>query len=101
MAFEDDAAIKTNLGGIKHAEEATVSNRNEVNGTGNCFITLKYHKTNFINHSITRLINPAKSEIGRISKEMLDKISSVMQQIKSKRMEKHKQCNNMVQKHYR
>ena len=73
-----DAAIKINRGGIKHAKEAKVFDRIEVNGTGNCFITLKDHKTNFINHPATRLINPAKNEIGRISKEILDRINSLL-----------------------
>ena len=73
-----DAAIKINRGGIKHAKEAKVLDRIEVIGTGNCFITLKDHKTNFINHPTTRLINPTKNEIGRISKEVLDRIKSLL-----------------------
>ena len=47
----------------------------QVNGTTNCFITLKDHKENFENNSETRLINPAKNEVGRISKIILDKIN--------------------------
>ena len=39
------------------------------------FITLKDHKENFRNHPICRLINPAKSEIGKISKHHLDTIN--------------------------
>ena len=35
----------------------------EVNGIANCFITLKDHKENFLNHPATRLVNPAKNEI--------------------------------------
>ena len=38
-----DAAIKINRGGIKHAKEAKVLDRIEINGTGNSFITLKDH----------------------------------------------------------
>ena len=45
------------------------------NGKNNCFITLKDHKENFQNNPKVRLINPAKNEIGRISKNMLDKIN--------------------------
>ena len=45
-------------------------------GTASCFITLKDHKVNFLNHPTTRLINPAKNEIGRISKQILDQINS-------------------------
>ena len=43
----------------------------EKNGTGNCFITLKDHKENFANKPTVRLINPAKNEIGRLSKSIL------------------------------
>ena len=40
------------------------------------FLTLKDHKQNFANKPTCRLINPTKSEIGRISKEILDRINS-------------------------
>ena len=39
------------------------------------FITLKDHKPNFVNNPTCRLINPAKSEIGKISKQILDRIN--------------------------
>ena len=48
----------------------------EVNDTSNCFVTLKDHKENFLNHPTTRLINPAINEIGRIGKQILDQINS-------------------------
>ena len=38
------------------------------------FITLKDHKENFASNSPCRLINPAKSEIGKIPKTILDDI---------------------------
>ena len=40
------------------------------------FITLKDHKPNFDNNPKCRLINPAKSEVGRISKVLLDNINN-------------------------
>ena len=46
-----------------------------INGKNNCFITLKDHKENFLNNPKTRLLNPAKNELGRISKAILDKIN--------------------------
>ena len=46
-----------------------------VNGQQNCFITLKDHKPNFQNNPTVRLLNPAKNELGRISKTILDKIN--------------------------
>ena len=39
------------------------------------FITLKYHKTNFENNATATLINPAKNEIGRISKVIFKNIN--------------------------
>ena len=46
--------------GVKFAKEAKVLDKMQVNGTGNCFITLKDHKENFANKPTVRLINPAK-----------------------------------------
>ena len=40
------------------------------------FIALKDHKDNFANHPTCRLINPAKSELGKVSKQILDNINS-------------------------
>ena len=45
------------------------------NGKNECFITLKDHKPNFKNNPKVRLINLEKNEIGRISKNILDKIN--------------------------
>ena len=45
-----------------------------VNGKQNCFITLEDHKSNFQSNPTVRLLNPAKNELGRISKTILDKI---------------------------
>ena len=56
-------------------ENKTALNRMFINGKNNCFITLKDHKENFLNNPKTRLLNPAKNELGRISKVILDKIN--------------------------
>ena len=61
---------------IKYAKEAKVLDKMLVNVTGNCFVTLKDHKENFAYRPTVRLINPAKNEIGRISKCILDDINS-------------------------
>ena len=70
--------IKTKIDkeGVPIAKKAGVLDKIEVNGTGNCFVTLKDHKENFSNRPTVRLINPAKNEIGRISKSVLDEINS-------------------------
>ena len=45
-----------------------------MNGKNECFIMLKGQKRNFKNNPKIRLINSAKNEMGRISKNILDKI---------------------------
>ena len=54
--------------------------RMETNVEGNSFVTIKNHKENFDNHATVRLINPAKNELGRISKLILDKINKNISQ---------------------
>ena len=51
-----------------------ILSRVEVNGGNNCFFSLKDHKDNVANNPQVRLINPAKNELGRISKVILGKI---------------------------
>ena len=57
------------------AKDAKVLDKMELNVKQNCFITLKDHKENFVNNPKTGLINPAKNEIGRISKAILVSIN--------------------------
>ena len=45
------------------------------NSDSNCFMTMKDHKGNFGNEPSVRLINPAKNQIGCISKVILGKIN--------------------------
>ena len=56
-------------------ENKTALDRMFINGKNNCFITLKDHKENFLSNPKTRLLNPPKNELGRISKAILDKIN--------------------------
>ena len=39
-------------------------------------LNVKDHKPNFANNPTCRLINPAKSEIGKITKQLLDRINA-------------------------
>ena len=55
-----------NLEGKNIVKDKTIANRILVNGHNKCFISLKDHKPNFTNNPKTRLINPAKNEIGRL-----------------------------------
>ena len=50
------------------------------------FITIKDHKPNYMNNPECRLINPCKSELGKVSKQMLSKIVSALK-IKSQLMQ--------------
>ena len=49
-----------------------------VNATSKCeaFINLKDHKPNFANNPTCRLINPARSKIGKVSKQILNRINT-------------------------
>ena len=57
-----------------------VIKRMETNEESNSFITIKDYKENFDNHPTVRLINPAKNELGRISKLILDNINKKISQ---------------------
>ena len=57
------------------ANMKNILHRIQVNGKEECFITLKDRKPNFVNNETARLINPAKNEIGRISKVILESIN--------------------------
>ena len=58
------------------AQELNIDNRAEQIAKQQAFITPKDHKNNFANHPTCRLINPAKSELGKVSKQILDNINS-------------------------
>ena len=71
----DNIRNKIKTDGKKLMKDKGVLNRMLTNGKNECFITFKDHKPNFKNNPKVRLINPAKNEIGRISKNILDKIN--------------------------
>ena len=53
-----------------------IGDRVETMARGQAFISLKDHKENFLNNPKCRLINPAKNNLGLISKQILDGINS-------------------------
>jgi hypothetical protein len=53
---------------------------NELMKKREAFISLKDHKENFENNPKCRLINPTKSESGKLSKVILGKINSNLRQ---------------------
>ena len=82
-----------NMAGKILMRDKEIIKRMETNKTGNSFITIKYHKENFDNHPTVRLINPAKNELGRISKLILDKINKTISQKFQQSMEKYRRSN--------
>ena len=60
----------------KIATKLGIDDRVDTTANKDAFITLKDHKPNFANKPTCRLINPTKSEIGKISKVTLDRINS-------------------------
>ena len=57
------------------AENFNLDDRIETTAKNEPFITLKDHKPNFDMDPKCRLINPTKTEIGRVSKQTLDRIN--------------------------
>ena len=57
------------------AEKLKIADRVEMHGESSAYITIKDHKDNFQDNPKCRLINPAKSEIGKISKQILEKLN--------------------------
>ena len=56
------------------ASKLELSDRIYTTSKRQAFLTLKDHKPNFQNVQTCRLINPTKSEIGKVSKKILEKI---------------------------
>ena len=54
--------------------EPHLDERMDIMAKSTAFLTLKDHKERFANDLPCRLVNPAKSEVGIISKSILDRI---------------------------
>jgi hypothetical protein len=65
-----------NKGDKRIAENLGLDDRMEIMAEKEAFITLKDHKPNFVNKPTCRLINPTKSELGHVSKAILERIIS-------------------------
>ena len=67
---------------LKHnADKLSIGNRIECMKKREAFISLKGHKGNFENNPICRQINPVKSDSGKISKLILDKVNTHLRTI--------------------
>ena len=58
------------------AKKLKIADRIEKMPERDAFVTLKDHKQNFLNNTQCRLINPTKSEIGKISSILIKEINS-------------------------
>ena len=58
------------------AKNLNLDNRIDALAAKSAFITLKDHKPNFANNPTCRLINPSKSEIGIVSKKILQRVNA-------------------------
>ncbi len=65
-----------NLEAKKITDKLELSDRIQTLAQKPAYVTLKDHKENFRNNPTCRLINPSKSEIGIISKRILDRINT-------------------------
>ncbi len=72
-------SIKT--GDKRIATSLEIEDRVNTAAKNQAFVTLKDHKDNFNNSPTCRLINPSKSEIGKISKQKLEKINAKIKEV--------------------
>ena len=67
---------------LKHiADKLSIGNRIECMKKREAFISLKDHKKSFENNPECRLINQAKSDLGKTSKLILDKVNTHLRTI--------------------
>lgn len=74
--IEQDTAKSLDREAKEIATKLDLHDRIDMTAKKEAFVTLKDHKPNFENKPTCRLINPAKSEIGKISKQTLDRINT-------------------------
>ena len=77
------------------ADKLDISDSIDTTAQSEAFITLKDHKPNFTNKPTCRLINRCKSEIGKISKQILEIIKS--QIIKATNLNQWKNTDEVIQ----
>ena len=70
----EDAVKNTNLGDRDIAKELDIDDRVPLTVPRESFVTAKDHKDTFENRPQARLLNPCKPELGRVSKQLLEKI---------------------------
>ena len=66
---------KVNKDAKKLAQKLKLDERIETHSEETAFVTLKDHKPDFRDNPKCRLINPAKSQIGKVSKQLIEKLN--------------------------
>ena len=78
MKAGDNVIKSVNDEAKKIAKSIKLDDKMQRYANKNAFITLKDHKDEFRSHPKCRLLNPAKSEMGIVSKQILDRINSTV-----------------------
>ena len=68
--------LRTNKEAAKIAEKLKVEEKAEILSDSPAFVTIKDHKDDFPGRIKCRLINPSKTQIGIISKNILEKVNN-------------------------
>lgn len=80
---KEEAVKKVDLEDKALAEKLDIEDRVHRTTEREAFITIKDHKPNFRNNTKCRLINPAKPELGKVSKQILEKkVSEIKEKTK-------------------
>ena len=61
---------------LKLAEKLELNDRVHRSAQRDCFATLKDHKPGFRSNPQCRLLNPTKSELGKVAKQMLERVNT-------------------------
>ena len=86
-----------NRGARNIAKELRIEDRTTKFSRQDAFLTLKDHKSDFRTKPSVRLINPAKTDIGKAAKQMLDRIISDVRKARKDRGEELVQWKNSAE----
>ena len=88
---------KINSGALDIVKELYIEDRTHCFSKEPAFITLKDHKSDFSTKPSVRLINPAKTDIGKVAKKMLDRIINEVRSSECTGDNKLIQCRNTAE----
>ena len=71
-----NTALSNEKADLKVAEKLEISDRVHRTAKKDSFVTVKDHKPGFRSNPQCRLLNPTKPELGKVSKQMLEKLNS-------------------------